>query len=130
MEDNKKRPAKKIDGRRNNGAVKGISRGQGRKPNPKDGDIKDLATRAIKKVYGSELKAWIKLAELGKDSFPHLKTLMEYAYGKPKEQQDINVNTNVNIPVIDFVKPSLPDKEDTIEIDHKEIKDDGQGQDS
>ena len=42
--------------------------------------------------------------------------LWEYRYGKPKEQQDINVNTNVNIPVVDFAKPK------TIDVDHQEIK--------
>jgi len=42
--------------------------------------------------------------------------LWEYRYGKTKEQQDINVNTNINIPVVDFAKSK------TIDVNYEEIK--------
>ena len=74
---------KKKDGRRNNGAVKGVSRGQGRKPKIKD------------KAKGGSSKHW--------------DYIMNYRYGKPKEMQQIDINTKVNIPVIDFAQPKTID---------------------
>jgi hypothetical protein len=47
-----------------------------------------------------------------------LRLLWEYKYGKPKEQKDINVKQEVNIPVISFLQP-----EETIDIEATEIKD-------
>jgi hypothetical protein len=109
----------KVDGRRNNGAVKGISRGQGRKPKAKEEDIKNFSLKAMKKVFGSEDKAWLKLAELSQNSFPHLRLLWEYKYGKPKEQKDLNVKAEINIPIVNFL-----DKEKTIDIESEEVKGD------
>ena len=106
------------DGRRNNGAVKGVSRGQGRKPKAKEEDIKNFALGSMKQAFGSEKKAWAALAEMSKDSFPHLRLLWEYKYGKPKEQKDINVKQEINIPVISFLQP-----EETIDVEATEIKD-------
>lgn len=108
------------DGRRNNGAIKGVSRGQGRKPKAKEEDIKNFALSSMKSAFGSEKKAWATLAEMSKDSFPHLRLLWEYKYGKPKEQKDINVKQEINIPVISFLKP-----EETIDIESTEIEDEG-----
>jgi hypothetical protein len=34
---------------------------------------------------------------------------MNYRYGKPKEMQQIDVNTKVNIPIIDFAQPKTID---------------------
>ncbi len=106
-----KRPMKrKVDGRRNNGAVKGISRGQGRPRKTADKDIAGMTLNAMKKAFGSEEKAWIEVAKLAKDgSVQHMKWLLEYRYGRPKEQQNINIDTKVNIPVIDFSKPKTID---------------------
>lgn len=116
MEEEKDKP-KKVDGRRNNGAVKGVYRGQGRPPKIKEKETNALTLKAIKKNFGSEEKMWIEVARLAKGgSSKHWDYLMNYRYGKPKEQQDINVNTNVNIPVVDFAKPK------TIDVDHQEIK--------
>lgn len=112
---------KKQDGRRNNGAIKGISRGQGRprKIQIKDKDMNNLTLAALKKIFGSEEKMWIEVAKLAKGgSAKHWDYIMNYRYGKPKEMQQIDVNTNVNIPVIDFTKPK------TIDVEHEEIKDD------
>ena len=112
-------PHKKYsDGRRNNGAVKGVSRGQGRKPKAKEADIKNFALGSKKRAFGSEKKAWEALAEMSKESFAHLRLLWEYKYGKPKEQKDINVKQEINIPVISFLQP-----EETIDIESTEVKD-------
>ena len=107
---------KKVDGRKNNGAVKGVSRGQGRPPKIKEKETGRLTLSALKKAFGSEEKAWIHVAkQAAKGNFNYTKMLWEYRYGKPKEQQDINVNTNINIPVVDFAKPK------PIDVDHEEI---------
>jgi len=109
---------KKQDGRKNNGAVKGVSRGQGRprKVKIKDKDMSNLTLAALKKIFGSEEKMWIEVAKLAKDgSSKHWDYIMNYRYGKPKEMQQVDINTNVNIPVIDFAKPK------TIDIKHEEI---------
>lgn len=108
--------SEKVDGRRNNGAVKGVYRGQGRPPKIKEKETNALTLKALTKAFGSEEKAWIHVAQqAAKGNFNYTKMLWEYRYGKPKEHQDLNVNTNINIPVIDFTKP---DK--TIDITHKE----------
>lgn len=107
---------KKVDGRRNNGAVKGVYRGQGRPPKVKEKETNALTLNALKKTFGSEEKAWIHIAKkAAQGNFNYTKLLWEYRYGKPKEQQELNVNTNLNIPVVDFTKPK------TIDVDHEEI---------
>lgn len=109
-EDGKRPMKRKQDGRRNNGAVKGISRGQGRPRKTANMDIGGMTLNAMKKAFGSEEKAWIEIAKLAKDgSVQHMRWLLEYRYGKPKEQQDIKIDTKVNIPVIDFSKPKTID---------------------
>ena len=100
----------KLDGRRNNGAVKGISRGQGRPRKIADKDITRLTLSALKKVFGSEEKMWVEVAKMAKGgSAKHWDYLMNYRYGKPKEMQQIDVNTKVNIPIIDFAQPKTID---------------------
>ena len=44
------------------------------------------------KILGSKQKAFEYIAEMAKESFPHLKLLFEYAYGKPKESRQINAH--------------------------------------
>ena len=101
---------KKPDGRKNNGAVKGISRGQGRPRKINNKDTNRLTLAALKKVFGSEEKMWQEVAKLAKGgSSKHWDYLMNYRYGKPKEMQQIDVNTKVNIPVIDFMKTNTID---------------------
>ena len=115
---------KKQDGRRNNGAIKGISRGQGRprKIQIKDKDMNNLTLAALKKIFGSEEKMWIEVAKLAKGgSSKHWDYIMNYRYGKPKEMQQVDINTNVNIPVIDCAKPK------TIDVEHKEVKENKEG---
>ena len=48
-----------------------------------------MSINALESIYGSEQNAFEHIAELAKDSFPHLKLLMEYAYGKPRITQEI-----------------------------------------
>jgi len=81
-----------------------------------------MTLAALKKAFGSEEKMWIEVAKLAKDgSSKHWDYLMNYRYGKPKEMQQIDVNTKVNIPVIDFAQPK------TIDVQHEEIKEDKKG---
>ena len=107
---------KKPDGRKNNGAVKGISRGQGRKPKATEKKLSSFALQSMKKVFGSEEKAWLELAKMSKESFPHMRLLWEYKYGKPKESKELDVKTEVNIPLINFLE-----KEKTIDIESKDV---------
>jgi hypothetical protein len=123
MAEDKKKP----DGRRNNGAVKGVSRGQGRPRKIADKDMTRLTLSALKKVFGSEEKMWIEVAKLAKDgSAKHWDYLMNYRYGKPKEMQQIDINTKVNIPVIDFAQPKTIDitpENERIDVNRNEEKD-------
>ena len=72
------------DGRKNNGAKKGIYQGQGRKPKADEiqlierlSPMDDTALRA--------LEMGVKSGELG-----FVKLFMEYRFGKPKESMTIN----------------------------------------
>lgn len=81
----------------NKTAKGGRREGAGRKPKEDEVKIKNFALNAMVEVFGSEEKAWQSLSEQAKDSFPHLKLLFEYRYGKPKER--IEHSGGVNIPV-------------------------------
>lgn len=75
------------------GAPKGNSfaKGKGRPKKSDEDRIRGFAISAIKEVYGSEEAGWKYIAEKAKESFPHMKLLWEYTYGKPKETKDINL---------------------------------------
>ena len=77
-----------MDGRKNNGghSTKGYA---GRKPKEDEDRIRTLSITALESIYGSEEKAFEFIAESSKESFPHLKLLLEYAYGKPRITQEI-----------------------------------------
>lgn len=75
----------------------GRREGAGRKPKADEEKIKNFALNAMVEVFGSEEEAWQSLSQQAKDSFPHLKLLFEYRYGKPKER--IEHSGGVNIPV-------------------------------
>lgn len=66
--------------------------GSGRKPKADEDRIRDLSIKALESIFGSEEKAFEHIAKLAKDSFPHLKLLFEYAYGKPKDSRQINAH--------------------------------------
>ena len=71
-----------MDGRKNNG---GARQGAGRKPKAKEEQVRRLGLDAINEVYGSIEKYYQHIAKESMDSFPHLKLLQEYVFGKPKE---------------------------------------------
>ena len=77
-----------MDGRINNGghSTKGYA---GRKPKEDENRIRTLSINALASIYGSEEKAFEHIAELSKESYAHLKLLLEYAYGKPRITQEI-----------------------------------------
>lgn len=86
-----------MDGRKNNGAKKGENRGQGRKPKAQEEKVRKLGIAAIEKVYGSVGAYYEHIARESKTSFPHLKLLQEYVYGKPKETIDLSADISSNI---------------------------------
>ena len=76
------------------------------------------ALNAMAKVFGSEEEAWESLAEQAKQSFPHLKLLFEYKYGKPldkpeEKQQKVNIN-------IKNLFTGSQEEDNTIELDNEE----------
>ena len=77
-----------MDGRRNNGghSTRGYA---GRKTKEDENRIRNLSINALESIFGSEEKAFEHIAELSKESFPHLRLLLEYAYGKPRITQEI-----------------------------------------
>tara|TARA_R110002167_G_scaffold356504_1_gene571342 strand:+ start:28 stop:342 length:315 start_codon:yes stop_codon:yes gene_type:complete len=59
--------------------------GAGRKPKAKEEQVRRLGIDAISKIYGSLDEYYEHIATESKQSFPHLKLLQEYVFGKPKE---------------------------------------------
>lgn len=117
---NKPRP----DGRKNNGRKPGTKiQKQAAKMTPaklnkaKKERIKLYGINAIKEQYGSEEGFFKHLAEAARDSFPHLKLLMEYAYGKPEDYS--HVAPKKQAPTIVFVNNGNKEPE-TIEVGHEE----------
>ena len=110
---------KKVDGRSKNGGHSTKGRA-GRPPKVTEKKLRGIAVNAIKKVYGNEDKLWLEVAKQAKESFPHMKMLLEFMYGKPKEQKEVSVKTEVNIPIVNFLEEP---KENTIDITPEEIKD-------
>lgn len=70
----------------------GKRKGAGRKKKADEDRIKTLSINALSDVFGSEEEAFNHIATQAKESFPHLKLLMEYGYGKPKESMDVTHN--------------------------------------
>jgi len=68
--------------------------GAGRKPKAEEQRVRKLGIDAITRVYGSVEEYYEFIAKQSKNSFPHLKLIQEYVYGKPKETVE---TTNVNI---------------------------------
>ena len=116
---------KENDGRRNNGRKQGVRNVPVVRPtssaainNAKRNRIGIYALNAMAKVFGSEEEAWESLAEQAKQSFPHLKLLFEYKYGKPidapeEKQQKVNIN-------IKNLFTGSQDDDKTIELDNEE----------
>tara|TARA_R100000008_G_C3587683_1_gene173881 strand:- start:3273 stop:3680 length:408 start_codon:yes stop_codon:yes gene_type:complete len=116
---------KENDGRRNNGRKPGVRNVPVVRPtssaainNAKRNRIGIYALNAMAKAFGSEEAAWESLAEQAKQSFPHLKLLFEYKYGKPldapeEKQQKVNIN-------IKNLFTGTQEDEKTIELDADE----------
>ncbi len=115
--ENKDNKPKKVDGRSKNGGHSTKGRA-GRPSKITERKLRSFALGAIRKAYGSEDKMWLEVAKQAKESFPHMKMLLEFTYGKPKEQKEVNVKTDINIPIVNFLE-----KENTIDITPEEIKD-------
>ena len=76
----------------------GKRKGAGRKSKAEELKVQKLGLDAIQEVYGSVEDYYKYIAKESKDSFPHLKLLQEYVFGKPKEtiEQTHNI-TNFDI---------------------------------
>ena len=72
--------------------------GAGRKPKEDEDRIRTLCLNAMERIYGSEEKAFEYIAKQSKESFPHLKLLFEYAYGKPKDIKKVAIE-NIYLPL-------------------------------
>ena len=116
---------KENDGRRNNGRKQGVRNVPTVRPtssaalnDAKRKRVGIYALNAMAKVFGSEEEAWESLAEQAKSSFPHLKLLFEYKYGKPldkpeEKQQKVNIN-------IKNLFTGSQEEDNTIELDTDE----------
>lgn len=102
-----------MDLRKNNG---GARKGAGRKPKAKEEQVRRLGLDAIDKVYGSVEKYYEFIAKESKDSFPHLKLLQEYVFGKPKEIISIE---NDNEDDFDYSKLSDKTLKEIAGLEHK-----------
>ena len=78
-----------MDGRKNNGAKKGVYQGQGRAPKVTELELIERLT-PFDDIALKELEKGIKRGE-----FAFLKLFLEYRFGKPKEQASVGL---VNIP--------------------------------
>ena len=67
----------------------GVRKGAGRKSKAEELKLLESGKKAIEKVYGSLDNYWLEIATQSKDSFPHMKMLTEYLYGKPSEEIDV-----------------------------------------
>jgi hypothetical protein len=63
----------------------GSRKGAGRKPKASEEKVRRLGLEAIDSIYGSVEEYYKHIAKESLVSFPHLKLLQEYVFGKPKE---------------------------------------------
>ena len=88
------------DGRVNNG---GARKGAGRKSKAQEEKAVRLGEKAIISQYGSIDEYYNHIAKESKTSFPHLKLLQEYVFGKPKE---VVILEDSEVDYIDYSKLS------------------------
>lgn len=69
------------DGRSGNGGHKTA----GRKPKAQEFKAYEKGAEAMEEHYGSVEAFWLHMAKQSEESFPHLKLLVEYTYGKAPE---------------------------------------------
>ncbi len=124
---------KPTDGRQNNGRKRGEKVNKPVKkvmatPSAMNKAKKDrvniYALNAMKRVFGSEEAAWESLAEKAKDSFPHLKLLFEYKYGKPEDQDMNEGKPKVNINIKNLFARNQDDDTQNDDPDIIDITDD------
>lgn len=92
----------------------------------KKAQVTSFAVNAIKKIYGDEQGAMEQLAEMSKDSFNHLKLLLEYAYGKAGDNVSEGPKRGYKAPVINFINNEAPKEDKYIDIEHDEEDDDSE----
>jgi hypothetical protein len=113
---------KPTDGRQNNGRKKGekVAKKVMATPSAMNKAKKDrvniYALNAMSKVFGSEEAAWESLAEQAKDSFPHLKLLFEYKYGKPEDVGMDEGKPKVNINIKNLFAGNQDDNNDKPDV--------------
>mgnify|MGYP003655817487 CR=1 FL=1 len=78
--------------------------GAGRKTKANEEQVRRLGLDAIENVYGSIEKYYIHIATESQESFPHLKLLQEYVFGKPKEVLEV---INEEVDGIDYNKLTI-----------------------
>lgn len=123
---------KPTDGRKNNGRKRGerVNKPVTATPSAMNKAKKDrvniYALNAMKQVFGSEEKAWESLAEQAKDSFPHLKLLFEYKYGKPEDVGGDESKPKVNINIKNLFAGNQDDESNN-ESDIIDITEDDEG---
>jgi len=117
---------KENDGRRNNGRKQGVRNVPVVRPtssaainDAKRNRVGIYALNAMSKVFGSEEEAWQSLAEQAKNSFPHLKLLFEYKYGKPLDKPE-EKQQKVNINIKNLFTGGQEEDDKTIELDNEE----------
>ena len=117
---------KENDGRRNNGRKQGVRNVPVVRPtssaainDAKRNRVGIYALNAMSKVFGSEEEAWQSLAEQAKNSFPHLKLLFEYKYGKPLDKPE-EKQQKVNINIKNLFTGGQEGDDKTIELDNEE----------
>ena len=93
------------DGRKNNG---GVRPGAGRPSKAKEEKVRRLGINAIEKIYGSVEAYYEHIARESIESFPHLKLLQEYVFGKPKEVVQIETEDD-DIDYTGLTKETLMD---------------------
>ncbi|MGB4742676.1 MAG: hypothetical protein WBH49_03430 [Flavobacteriaceae bacterium] len=125
---------KPTDGRQNNGRkrgekvnkpVKKVMATPGAMNKAKKDRVNIYALNAMKRVFGSEEAAWESLAEKAKDSFPHLKLLFEYKYGKPEDQDMNEGKPKVNINIKNLFARNQNDDTQNDDPDIIDITDEG-----
>lgn len=119
---------KDTDGRKNNGRKRGervnkpVIATPGAINKAKKDRVHIYALNAMKQVFGSEEKAWESLAEKAKESFPHMKLLFEYKYGKPEDVdlREGRPKVNINIKNLFAGNQDQNDDPDIIDVTEEE----------
>jgi len=113
---------KKTDGRRNNGRNKGdaylkkVSATPANINKAKKDRSKLYAQNAMAETFGSEEAAWLHLAEMAKESFPHMKLLFEYKYGRAGDNLDAGSAKKMNINIKNLFTGNQSEEDKVIDV--------------